>query len=308
VIENILFFLIAIIALVKSVNITVNSLTTLAKNLNVSEFIIATVLMGTTTSLPELFVGINSAIRNIPQLSLGNVIGASILDVTLVIGIPLLIAKKIKPKSKNIAFSAKSMLLVIFLPLLFILDKTISRTEGLILLAVFVFYIYSLLKRRRIKRITTKIIPKKIFRHSIKFLVGISLLILSSHFVVKHANLIALDLAVPPVLIGLFMVSIGTTLPELTFGIRAALSKHPGMVVGDAIGSLIANILLVVGTTSLIKPITPAITPFILGSIFLIISAAIFYLIVRRGKALNYKHGLILVSIYAIYAILEFIL
>ena len=104
------------------------------------------------------------------------------------------------------------------------------------------------------------------------------------------------------------MVSIGTTLPELTFGIKAALSKHPGMMMGDAIGSITANILLVLGTTALIRPITPTIKPFILGSIFLIISIVALYLIVRKGKMLTIKHGLILISIYAIFVILEFII
>ncbi|MAG52374.1 MAG: hypothetical protein CMH62_00255 [Nanoarchaeota archaeon] len=306
--ENILIFVVAVAVLVKSANVTINSLTNLAKNINVSEFLIATVLMGTITSLPEFFVGINSAIKNVPQLALGNVIGASILDVTLVIGLPLLIAKQIKPKSKNIAPSVKYLLFILVLPLIFILDKTFSRTEGLILLAAFIFYIYKLLKRRRIKKITKKIIPKKILKNSIRLIVGVSLLIISSHFVVKSANLLATDLAIPQVIIGLFMVSVGTTLPELTFGIRAALSKHPGMVIGDAIGSITANILLVLGTTSLIRPITPEIKPFILGAVFLIISAAVLYLIVRKGKMLTLKHGLILTSIYIIFVILEFII
>ena len=177
--ENILIFIIAVAVLVKSANITINSLTNLAKNINISEFLVATVLMGTITSLPEFFVGINSAIKNIPQLALGNVIGASILNATLVIGIPLLIIKKIKPKSKNIGPSVKYLLFILILPLIFILDKTFSRIEGLLLLAAFAFYIYKLLKRRRIKKITEKIIPKKIFKNSIKLIVGVSLLILS---------------------------------------------------------------------------------------------------------------------------------
>ena len=306
--ENILIFVIAIAVLVKSVNITINSLTNLAKNINVSEFMVATVLMGTATSLPEFFVGINSAIRNVPQLALGNVIGASILDLTLVAGIPLLIAKKIKPQAPNIGISKKYMLFIIFLPLIFILDKTISRTEGFILLAVFFIYIYSLLKRRRIKKITKKIIPKKILKNIAGFSVGTALLIISAHFVVKHSNLLAQDLSVPPVIIGLFMVSIGTTLPEITFGIKAALSKHPGMIVGDAVGSLIANLLLVVGATSLIRPITPTIKPFILGAVFLVISALVFYFSVKRGKTLTIKHGLTFIGVYLLFALLEFIL
>ncbi|MDP3918986.1 MAG: sodium:calcium antiporter, partial [Nanoarchaeota archaeon] len=87
-----IIFIIAIFVLLKSVNITIKSLTNLAKSINISEFVIATIFMGVATSLPELFIGINSAIKNIPQLSLGNVIGASLLDLTLVIGIPVLIA------------------------------------------------------------------------------------------------------------------------------------------------------------------------------------------------------------------------
>jgi cation:H+ antiporter len=306
--ENILFFILAISVLVKSVNITINSLSNLAKSLNISEFIIATVFMGIASSLPELFVGINSAIKNVPQLSLGNIMGASILDITLVLGLPLIIAKNLNPKSKNLVKNIQNFLIILILPILLLLDGKFSRIEGVITLLAFAFYIYKILKQKRVKEVTTKIIPKKLIHHSIKSLVGIFLLILSSHFVVQNANIIAMSLSVPTALVGLFMVSIGTTLPEISFGIKAALSKHPGMAIGDAIGSLMANLLLVLGVTSIIRPITVELKTFLIAIIFLILSVLIFYYFIKYNKTLTLKHGVILTLIYALFVLVEFML
>lgn len=305
---DLLIFVIAAFVLLKSVNITITSLANLAKSVNISEFVIATIFMGAATSFPELFIGINSAIKNIPQLSLGNVIGASLLDLTLVIGAPVLIAKGILSKSKYIVQDTKYMVFTIFLPLLLLLDKTISRIDGIILIAAFGLCIRYLLKQKRFKKATKKIIPQKLKKNILMFILGVFLLLISSHFAVKHAELIALELKIPTTLIGLILVSFGTTLPELTFGIKAALSKHSGMAVGNLVGSVVFNLLFIVGFTSILRPITPEIKPLILGSIFLIIASLFFYHSVKNGRTITVREGIILSAIYIIFLILEFTL
>ncbi|MBU2639509.1 MAG: sodium:calcium antiporter [Nanoarchaeota archaeon] len=306
--EYLLFFILAIVVLVKSVKITISSLTNLSKNLNLSEFVIATIFMGTATSLPEFFIGITSAIRNIPQLSLGNVIGASLLDLTIVLAIPILLAKKINPHSETEKKDTKLMFLLLFLPLILILDRTFSRIDGLILLIAFFLYTKHLLKQKRLEKLAKKLIPRELIKNLLKFFVGVSLLLLSSNFVVKYADLIAQELVLSPVLIGLIIVSVGTTLPELTFGIEAAIKKHPGMAVGNIVGSVVANMILVIGTTSIIRPIFPSITPLIPAFAFLILTALIFYYFIKNNKALTKKHALILSSIYILFLISELIL
>jgi len=264
--------------------------------------------MGTATSLPEFFIGITSAIRNIPQLSLGNVIGASLLDLTIVLAIPILLAKKINPHSETEKKDTILMFLLLFLPLILILDRTFSRIDGLILLIAFFLYTKHLLKQKRLEKLAKKLIPRELIKNLLKFFVGVSLLLLSSNFVVKYADLIAQELVLSPVLIGLIIVSVGTTLPELTFGIEAAIKKHPGMAVGNIVGSVVANMILVIGTTSIIRPIFPSITPLIPAFAFLILTALIFYYFIKNNKALTKKHALILSSIYILFLISELIL
>ncbi len=303
---DLLIFIIAAFILLKSINIIIISASNLAKKFNISEFVIGTILIGSATSFPELFIGITSAIKKIPQLSLGNVIGASLLDLTLVTAVPVIIAKGISSKSKYIVRDTKYMVILIFLPLLLLLfNKTISRIEGIILIAAFCLYTNYLLKQKRSEKTAKRIISQNTGKNILMFIFGITLLLLSSHFAVKHAELIALELKIPVTLIGLILVSFGTTLPELTFGIKAALSKHQGMAIGNLVGSVIFNLLFIVGVTSIIRPIIPEIEPLILGFLFLIIASLCFYYFIKKEGKITITDGIILSLVYIVFLILE---
>ena len=157
---NLLIFIIAAFVLLKSVNLIVTSAANLAKKFNISEFVIGTILIGPATSFPELFIGINSAIKKIPQLSLGNVIGASLLDLTLVAAVPVIIAKGLSSRSKYIVQDTKYMFVAIFLLLILLLDKTISRIDGIILIIAFSFYVRYLLKQKPSEKETKNLFHK----------------------------------------------------------------------------------------------------------------------------------------------------
>ena len=304
--EYLAIFAVSIFVLVKGVNLCIKSLASLAKYFNIPEFIIATVLMGSATSFPELFVGITSAIENVPQISLGNLTGASLLDATLIIAIPAIIAGGIKSKSKYIAEDTKYTLLLLFLPLIALIDSRISRLEGFILLSSYIVLTYFIIKQKKTEKIKIIHHHKNTFNSFLIFLVGIILLLGGAHFAIKNATLIAEELIIPPILIGIFLISIGTTLPELTFGIKAALSNHPGMALGNIVGSLSVNMLFILGVTSFIRPISPEMAPILIAMFFLLFSSLIFYLFIKKDKSLTVKESVILVFIYIIFLVLEF--
>ncbi len=305
---NLLIFFISCIVLAKSSQLIIKTLVKLATFLRLSEFSVGFILMAITTTLPELFVGINAAIKNNTALSLGNVIGSNIVNLTLILGIIIILSKKIETKSKLIRKNVFYMFLISLIPLIFMFNHVISRFEGLILLIIFALYMYNLSKQRLPP---TKIDNEKNSPHleSFKnfgiFFLGIFLLIASSNFVVGYGSKLAIDLFVPPILIGLFMIAIGTSLPELVFGIRASLTKHPKMSLGNLTGSVIVNSTLVLGVTAIIRPITADFRLFLIASLFLIITTYFFLIFTRTNKKLTLNEGLILILIYIIFLITE---
>src|SRR3990167_2440695 len=137
---NLILFIVASAFLVYSSNIFVRSVSSIAKYLKLSNFIIAFIIVAFSNSLPELFVGIISAIEKTPVISLGNVIGSNIADLTLVIGIAILVGRGIKIKSKTIKRDTWFLLGFTLLPLILMLDKELSRIDGVVLLVAFGIY------------------------------------------------------------------------------------------------------------------------------------------------------------------------
>jgi len=257
---NLLYFALSGLVLTISGIYLVKSLSKIAKFLGISEFSAAFIIMAFATSIPELLVGVNSALSGSPALSLGNIIGANIIDLTLIAGIIIILSKDIKIRSSRIIGKDIYLMLaaVTLIILLFAIGKSLSQMDGVILLCFFAIHTYSVFKRRR--RYTKKIKNGKSgikkFWWLLIFILALVGLFISSGFVVKSASGIAIDLKLPEIMIGLFLLSIATTLPELVFGVSAANSKHKEMAVGNMIGTIIANSTLILGLVSIIHPIT----------------------------------------------------
>jgi len=147
---NLLFFVLSCIVLFGSGMLLVKTLENIAKFLRITEFAAAFIIMAIATSLPELFVGISSAISATPALSLGNIVGANILNLTLIMGLIVLAARGIKIKSREVKRDSFFMFFfIILLLILFFVDNSLSRADGIILVVLFFVYCYELLKRRK---------------------------------------------------------------------------------------------------------------------------------------------------------------
>lgn len=308
-IENIFYFILYGIFLILSGIYLVKSLDKIARFLHLSEFTAAFIIMAVATSIPELLVGISSAIQGNPALSLGNIIGANILDLTLISGIFVLLAKGIKFQSKKVGAGTYFMFGSIFLLLLlYLIGKSLSRLDGLILLLLFSINSYRMIRKKEkySKRLESKIQRKEIVFNSILFILCLLILFLSSQQIVKYSHLIAIDFGVPDILIGIFLISIATTLPELVFGVNAVLLKHSEMAIGDQVGTVFANISLIIGVVAIIHPITSAIFPFILSSSFMFLSAFIFVTFIKTGRRLEVVEGISLILLYLFFVVVQF--
>lgn len=305
---NILYFILSCVVLIVSGSLLVKSLSKIARFLRISEFSAAFIIMAIATSMPELFVGVSSAISKIPELSLGNVIGANILNLTLIAGIIILVGKEIKT-TKKIGKDAYFMLIAIILViLLYMVNKSLSRIDGIILLGFFIINSYRILKKRKKypKKIKNNQEQKKKFLYLLIFLIALIGLFISSNYAVKYASALAVDLNLPKLIIGLFLLSIATTLPELVFGVSAVKLKHKEMGIGDQIGTIVTNSTLILGIVSIISPIKVAFMPFIVSAIFMFIAGFIFVTFLITGRKFETLEGISLILIYVLFVIIEF--
>ncbi len=312
-IENFLFFAISGFFLVISGIYLVKSLNKIAIFLKISEFSAAFILMALATSLPELFVGISSAIQGVPQLSLGNVIGANIIDLTLLMGIFILMSKGIEFKTKKIDKNIYFMLASIFLlVVLYLIGNSLSRIDGVILLLLFAANAFRLI--RKSMKYSAKIKSSKKHSQHIKlgflilFILSLMVLFISARYLVKYSHNIALDLNLPEIFIGVFLLSFATTLPELVFGVNAIMLKHETMSLGDLTGAAFTNICLVLGVVSVIHPIQVELAPFLLSGVFMLLTGIIFVTFIKSGRKLEIYEGISLIGMYLFFAVLQFVM
>ena len=303
---NLLFFLIACIFLAGSSNLVVKSLVKISKYYEFSEFVIGFIIIAFATSLPELFVAIMSSLSKIPALSLGNVIGSNIVNLTLVIGIATLLGKRVKIETeiekRDIFYSS----IIALLPLVLFLDHQLSRTDGIALILVFFLYVARLyVQRKKFKKVVDGVVRKEIPKEVIIFVFSLVTLLLSSKFIVQFASLLAIELALQPIFIGLIILSIGTTLPEISFEAHSVIKGYSGMALGNLLGSVVTNSALVLGVGATICPIEAYFPSFLTGAIFLIALLGIFSIFAKTNKEISRKEGIVLLIFYVLFIIVN---
>lgn len=256
---NLILFIVSVAVLFYSGGLLVRSLTILGRYFRLSEYVLSFILVAFATSLPELFVGLNSALQGAPLLSLGNIIGANVLNITLVLGIAIIFAGGLNVERPMKEEDYFFVLGIIIVPVLFIFDGVIGRLEGGILLVFFLGYVIYLVQTSHKKNIVNDILPgeatpAKTITYFILFLFGATLLLGSSSFVVYYSINAARNFSLPLFLVGI-LISVGTTLPEVIFSFKSVTMKHGSMSIGNVLGSIVFNITLITGLVAVISPI-----------------------------------------------------
>jgi len=303
------FFLIA-----RSGAILVNSLTYLSRLLGLSEYTIAFILMSFATSIPEFFIGISSTIQGVPSLSFGNIIGANIINVLIVIGAVAIFSKEIKIENKISRENFWLISFLAFLPILLVSDGIISRGDGFVLVLAFLIYIWKLMGEKEyfskilsgIKFSNENVV--KTFNHSWRFFLGVFLLMISSFLLVWSGKIIATDINLPLVLFGLIFISLGTALPELAFGIKASFMDHSSMTLGNALGSIAFTATFIVGVMSLIRPIyfVPEFR-FTIAVVFLFIGFVLFNFFAYSRSIISRREGFVLILVYVAFLTTQYL-
>lgn len=255
---SLIFILGGFFALTWSSDYFVDASALIAKRLGVSPLIIGMVIIGFGTSAPELCVSTMTGISGHSNMSLGNAYGSCIFNILAILGVAALI-RPLKVKSSVVKYSVPSLLAITGISFSYLKDGMMSRVESLILLAIFLglmgYNCYSERKGEGEDDVPLGNNQSSLFTLSLKLLIGLTVLILSSHVLVWGAVDFARMLGVSELLIGLTIIAIGTSLPELASAIASARRGEHEFVIGNIVGSNLFNTLAVVGIAGSLTPI-----------------------------------------------------
>ncbi len=292
------------VILIKSADILITSASKLAIMFSVPPFIIGFSVVAFGTSAPELVIGIVSGIQESNLITLGNIIGSCLSNFALIMGItaiihPLVVNKLILHKELPITFGVQLALLTMLL-----VGNRLSRLDGIILVLLFIiFLLYIYTRSKKIVVDDVDIPPEESLKRSSKIklaamlLVSIAGVIWGGNLVVNSSIEIAHIFGLSEVLIGVTIVAFGTSLPELVTSIMAATKKQSDLALGNIIGSVIFNILLVLGISSIISPIPQ--TSDINIDMFIMLSVTLLsFIISYRKKQVSRFGGISLLTFY----------
>lgn len=292
----------------------VKSLVQIARYLHWREFIIAFFLIAITTSLPNLFVDLNAVLQHKPELAFGDIVGGNLIDLTLVMAIAIFFSKKsISTKSEMVQESTIFTVIVAVLPLLLIWDGKLGRIDGIFLIFTFIFYSWWLFsKKERFNKIyrsnTENSIKdfKKFLLNLVKIIVILILLLVISQIVINSAQFFSDKLGISLALVGILIIGLGNSFPEIYFSIISAKQEENWLVLGNLMGSVIICTTLVLGLIALVSPFEiKDFSPFLIARIFLIVGSIFALIFIRSGKEITKKEGLYLLSVYIIFLLVE---
>lgn len=306
--------------LIKATDILMDSLHELTSRTSVNAFGITAFVLALATSFPELFVGVTAAIRGNPEISMGNVIGSNIANLSMVLGGAAVIAGSVKAYDEFLSGEVFHTFLAGSLPLLLLLDGSLNRSDGVILLVVYVLYNLTVLQERREviekkerekakwwRRAWYALSDREMEKAMGKMVIGVALLIFSADRLVWIAEGVATRLNLPMMLVGMLLVAIGTSLPELSFEIAALKNKEAEMALGNILGSVVANSTLILGVTVLLNPIVleDGLQPYLIATLAFILIFGAFWMFVHSKSRLDRWEGVLLVLMYIVFILFE---
>ncbi|MBX0333162.1 calcium/sodium antiporter [Pontibacter sp. HSC-14F20] len=310
-----ILFILGFVLLVKGADMLVSGASSIAKRFKISDMVVGLTIVSFGTSLPELIINIMSSVQGQSELAIGNVFGSNVANLLLIIGIAAIICPL--PIKRNtilteIPFSLIATLLVGFLAnAVLIGDKTslyISRIDGAVLLFFFVLfmaYIWNIAKTNKDEVIEDDVAPTMTMPKSVLYIVlGGTGLFLGGKWVVDGAVTIAQSFGLSESFIGLTIVAIGTSLPELVTSAMAAYRRNIDIAIGNVVGSNIFNLLWILGISALINPL-----PFNVVSnsdiVMMIFASTLLIIAIPIGKknTIDRWNGILFIAIYIAYIV-----
>lgn len=290
--------------LIKGADLFVDGASGIAARLGIPQLVIGLTIVAMGTSAPEAAVSISAALKGNAEITIGNIVGSNILNILIILGITSVIIS-VKVAASTIKYELPFMIAITAVLLLFgYTGGNITFSEGILLWVLFILYLtYLFVMAKRNKEETDdKQEEKPLWKLIVFILLGLFMIVFGSDISVDGASAIAKAVGISERFIGLTIVALGTSLPELVTSIAAARKGKADIAIGNIVGSNIFNILFVVGTTSLITPVVFA-SNFIIDTAIAIAAGILLLVGVLRKKELSRVTGIIMLVCYGAYFI-----
>ncbi len=280
---NAFLTLLGFLLLVKGADVFVDSASGVAKKLGVSPLVIGLTIVAFGTSLPELAVSVTAALSGSNEIAVGNVTGSNIFNLLVVAGVSAIIAPLTIDRFLIKRDWPASILAAALLGVFLLFGNDISRLEAVILLVIFAIMLFLQLRNAKSAEEARQTDDRKPILLAVLLVLGIAGIILGGEFAVEGASGLARAIGWSESLIGLTIVAIGTSLPELVTSIVAARRGENEIAMGNVIGSNLFNILCILGISAFLSPITVA-PAAVIDAAFLVVVSVVFWLVARFAK------------------------
>lgn len=306
---QIALLIIGFVMLIKGADWFVDGAAGIADKLHIPQLIIGLTIVAMGTSAPEAAISISASVQGSADIAVGNILGSNILNILIILGITSVITPLAVQKS-TVKYEIPFVIIIsVIFGLIGLFDNSIGFIDGILLWVLFIAYIaylFIMTKKGKIQADESDDEdngkkPKKVWQLILFGIIGVALVVFGSNITVNAATEIATMFGMSERFIGLTIVALGTSLPELVTSITAALKKNADIAIGNIVGSNIFNILFVIGTSAMITPVAYQ-NQFLIDSILCVATAILLLLLVlNKDKKLKRWGGIIMLICYAGY-------
>ncbi|MBR0359843.1 MAG: calcium/sodium antiporter [Clostridia bacterium] len=299
-----ILLIIGFVLLVKGSDIFVDGSVSVAKLLHVPAVIIGLTIVSMGTSAPEAAVSITAGIKGSNEIAISNLVGSNVFNMLCVAGVsalitPFLIDKTVLKRDFPLSIAVMALATVMAFT-----GRTVTRIEGIILFVIFVAYIAYLIRNaiKNREKSNNNEKPMSPVKSVLFILIGLAAIVGGGQLVVESAKVIAKTFGMSETLIGVTIVAIGTSLPELVTSIVAAYKGQSEIAIGNVVGSNIFNIAFILGMSSSFTPIA-VVNEALIDNIVMMAVNAIGFVFCLTGKRLNRVEGAVMIGIYVLYTV-----
>lgn len=315
---SIIFIIIGFALLIKGADFLVDGASNVAKKFHIPEIIIGLTIVSMGTSMPELFVSATSALNGSADMAIGNIVGSNICNLLLILGLSAFIRPVIFQRETRLIEIPICLIVTIIFTIFCNTDGTISKVEGIILIVLFLlFIIYTIIMSKKGNKfdgteesneLTVQDKPISITKNILFIIIGIIGLKIGGDLTVDNATNIARMFNVSEKIIGLTILAVGTSLPELVTSVTAAIKGNSDIAIGNIVGSNIFNILFIIGVSALITPLAYNFT-YNIQMVILIAATIILALFpaIPPKNEMSRMNGLIYFILYLVYLAILFV-
>ncbi len=301
---NLIIFLVSLIAIWLAAKLIISTVSSFAHLLRLSSFAVSFFILGLATSLPELFISINAAADNEPEIFAGTLYGATIIIFLFVFPILAIIGKGVGTDHKLAPRILAFCLFVIFLPFIAAIDGVVTREDAVVMILAYLLLFY-LIERRQgfIEKIEEGFVKKKRAEiiDLIKIVAAAAILFLASRELVLQTMFIASNLHVAPFLISILILSLGSDIPETALAFFSAWKKTKAIAIGDYLGSAAANTLIFGVLTLIVGPFNLGDTSHFATFTIFFVGLLLFWLFAKSKRNLSRVEGSVLLAVYAVF-------